>query len=144
MSYWSQHFIKPSVHNLVLCMSLCVHSLYLTLWDPMDCSPSGSSVHRISQARILEWIHISFSRGSSQPRDLWELMYLTLQAEVPKWRNLHFKVPFQCISFPHALQSLHPALLRLSASLIPAVFIDTFAQFTTGCKILFTLSISSD
>ena len=69
MSYWSQHFIKPSVHNLVLCMSLCGHSLYLTLWDPMDCSPSGSSVHGISQARILEWIDISFSRGSSRPRD---------------------------------------------------------------------------
>ena len=36
----------------------------------MDCSPSGSSVHRISQARILEWVAISFSRGSSQPKDL--------------------------------------------------------------------------
>ena len=37
----------------------------LTLFDPMDCSPPGSSVHGISQARILEWIAISFSRGSS-------------------------------------------------------------------------------
>ena len=36
-----------------------------TLYDPMDYSPSGSSVHGISQARILEWIAISFSRGSS-------------------------------------------------------------------------------
>ena len=34
----------------------------------MDCSPQGSSVHGISQARILEWVAISFSRGSSQPR----------------------------------------------------------------------------
>ena len=33
------------------------------------CSPPGSSVHGISQARILEWVAISFSRGSSQPRD---------------------------------------------------------------------------
>ena len=40
-----------------------------TLCDPMDCSPPGSSVHEISQARILEWVAISFSRGSSQPRD---------------------------------------------------------------------------
>ena len=40
-----------------------------TLRDPMDCSPSGSSVHEILQARILEWVAISFSRGSSQPRD---------------------------------------------------------------------------
>ena len=37
--------------------------------DPKHCSPSGSSVHGISQARILEWVAISFSRGSSLPRD---------------------------------------------------------------------------
>ena len=36
---------------------------------PMDCSPPGSSVHGILQARILEWVDISFSRGSSQLRD---------------------------------------------------------------------------
>ena len=41
----------------------------LTLWDPMDCSPPGSSVQGISQARILEWGAISFSKWSSQPRD---------------------------------------------------------------------------
>ena len=39
------------------------------LCDPMDCSPPGFSVHGIRQARILEWVAISFSRGSSQPRD---------------------------------------------------------------------------
>ena len=37
-----------------------------TLFDPMDCSPLGSPVHGISQARILEWDVIPFSRGSSQ------------------------------------------------------------------------------
>ena len=36
-----------------------------TLCDPRDCSPLGSSVHGILQARILEWVAISFSRGSS-------------------------------------------------------------------------------
>ena len=40
-----------------------------TLYDPMDCGPPGSSVHGILQARILEWVAISFSRGSSRPRD---------------------------------------------------------------------------
>jgi len=40
-----------------------------TLCDPMHCSPPGSSVHGFSQARILEWVAISFSRGSSWPRD---------------------------------------------------------------------------
>ena len=43
-----------------LCPNLC---------KPMDCSPPGSSVHGISQARILEWVAISFSRGSSWPRN---------------------------------------------------------------------------
>ena len=42
---------------------------HLTLCDLMDCSLPGSSVHELFQARILEWIAISFSRGSSQPRD---------------------------------------------------------------------------
>ena len=39
------------------------------LCDPMDCSLPGSSVHGILQARILEWVAISFPRGSSWPRD---------------------------------------------------------------------------
>ena len=41
----------------------------LTLWDLMDCSPPGSSVHGILQARILEWVAIPSSRGSSHLRD---------------------------------------------------------------------------
>ena len=40
-----------------------------TLCNPMNCGPPGSSVHGILQARILEWIAIPFSRGSSRPRD---------------------------------------------------------------------------
>ena len=40
-----------------------------TLWDPVDYSPPGSSVHGILQARILEWGAIPSSRGSSRPRD---------------------------------------------------------------------------
>ena len=38
-----------------------------TFCDPMDCSPPDSSIHGILQARILEWVAISFSRDSSQP-----------------------------------------------------------------------------
>ena len=40
-----------------------------TLCNPLDCSPPGSSVHGILQARILEWVAISFSRGSSRRRE---------------------------------------------------------------------------
>ena len=41
----------------------------LTLCNPMDCSPPSCSIHGIFQTRILEWVAISFSRVSSQPRD---------------------------------------------------------------------------
>ena len=49
----------------------------LTLRDPMDYSPPGSSVHRILQARILEWIDIPSSRGSSQHRDQTRVSYVS-------------------------------------------------------------------
>ena len=54
-----------------------VTELCLTLCDPMDCSPPGSSVHGILQARILEWVAIPFSRGSSGPRDRTQVSYIT-------------------------------------------------------------------
>ena len=47
-----------------------------TLCDPMDSSWQGSSVHRILQARVLEWFSISFSRGSSQPRDWTQVFHM--------------------------------------------------------------------
>ena len=47
-----------------------------TLCNPMDCSLPGFSVRGILQARLLEWIAIPFSRGSSQPRD-WTLVFCT-------------------------------------------------------------------
>ena len=46
----------------------------LTIWDPMDYSLPGSSVHGILQARILEWVAIPFSSDTSQPRD-WTLVF---------------------------------------------------------------------
>ena len=49
----------------VVCPCVLVTRVCLTLWDPTACSPPGSSVHRILQARILEWVTIAFSRGSS-------------------------------------------------------------------------------
>ena len=62
------YLLPPSLgllyHTCVLVTQLC-----LTLCDPMDCSPPGSFVHGILQARILEWVAILFSRASSLPRD---------------------------------------------------------------------------
>ena len=56
--------LKSWETNCCLVPKLCP-----TLCDHMDCSPPGSSVHGILQARILEWVVSSFSRGSSRPRD---------------------------------------------------------------------------
>ena len=47
-----------------------------TLCDSMDCSPPGSSIHGILQARILEWVAISFSRESSQPKDRTQVSHI--------------------------------------------------------------------
>ena len=57
-----------------VCVCVCVYQgayaqMCLTLYDPMDYSPLGSSVHGLLQARILESVAISFSRASSRPRD---------------------------------------------------------------------------
>ena len=55
------------INNSVL--SVLVTQSYLTLCDPMDCSPLGSSVHGILQARILGWVAIVFSGRFSKPAD---------------------------------------------------------------------------
>ena len=53
----------------IITLSVLVAQLCLPPCDPMDCRPPVSSVHGILYARILEWVAISFSRGSSWPRD---------------------------------------------------------------------------
>ena len=58
---------KTTSHGDMSCHS--VTKSHLTLCNPMNCSLPGSSVHGISQARILEWIAISFSSGPPRPRD---------------------------------------------------------------------------
>ena len=54
---------------LFFCFVLLVAQSYPNLCNPLGCSPPGSSVHEVSQARILKWVVISSSRGSSPPRD---------------------------------------------------------------------------
>ena len=56
--------------DVCVCAHVCMCAWScLILCHPMDCSLPVSSVHRILQVRILEWVAISYSRGSSQPRD---------------------------------------------------------------------------
>ena len=68
VSSFKKHSIFKTTSWWFLLLSEVAQSC-LTLCDPMDCSLQLYSVHGIIQARVLEWVAISFSRGSSQPRD---------------------------------------------------------------------------
>ena len=63
----TQSIISMKWIDMIVCM--LVAQSCPTFCVPMDCSPPGSSVHGLLQARILEWVVIPFSTGSSQPRD---------------------------------------------------------------------------
>ena len=66
--WWSARPLSLTWFCVCTKLTMLLHSC-LTPWDPMDCSPPGSSVHGISQARILEWVAMPSSGGSSRPRD---------------------------------------------------------------------------
>ena len=114
--------------SILLCVCFVIQ-LCPTLCDPMSCSPPGSSVHEIFQPRILEWVAISYSRGSSWHRD-WTpisaplvLAGRFLTTEPPGKLTL---TPLQWINFPCSLVrpnlSLLPFHAYLQSSLLPAAF----------------------
>ena len=79
---WSEDWVLLLAYVCV-CVCVCVYSvtqLCLNLCDPMDCSPPGSSVCGILQARILEWVAISSSRGSSWPKDRTQVSFVSCTA----------------------------------------------------------------
>ena len=81
-----------SWHLTMLCCCCCLwvsaKSLQscLTLLDPIDCSPPGSSVHGILQARIPEWDAMPSTRGSSPPRDQTHVSYISC---ISRWVLYH-------------------------------------------------------
>ena len=98
---------RPIVQHMELCSMLCgslsgrgtwgrmrvcvcvkVPQLCPPLCDPMDCSLPGSSVHGVLQARILEWVDIPSSRGSSQPRDQTQVSHTA-----GRFFTIHLKLP---------------------------------------------------
>ena len=103
-SWFSLQVLSKGTAQSILCICECVlvAESCPTLWDPMDCSPPGSSVHGILQARIPEWVAIPFSRRSSQPRDLSQVSriagrFFTLWAtnghNLTLWAFLQLMVP---------------------------------------------------
>ena len=97
---WQETLPEP---NISYCCCLVTKSCP-SLCDPKDCSPLGSSVHGILQARILEWVAVHFSRGSSWPRNqtlgLGLILHLVMQkawhsyqtGQKVKHKIFHYKV----------------------------------------------------
>ena len=73
-----------------VCVCVCISHSVMSDCGPLDCSPPGSSVHGILQARILEWVTISYSRGSSRHRD-WTQVFCTAGRFFTVWatREVH-------------------------------------------------------
>ena len=64
-----------------------------TLCDPIDCSPPGSSVRGILQARILEWVAMPSSRGSLRPRDQTRVAYVSFIGRQILYHQRHLGSP---------------------------------------------------
>ena len=69
----------------------------LTVCNPVDCSALGSSVHGILQARILEWVAISFSRASSQPGDWTHVSYISCTGRQALYHSNHLGSPINML-----------------------------------------------
>ena len=107
-----------------ICSCVCV--CLVALCDPMDCGPPGSSVHEILQARVLEWVAISFSRGSFTPRNQtrvsrtagrfftdWALRESLRGALTPNTKHIHTSAHFPFTP----LTSLHPTQVAIQCTL---------------------------
>ena len=98
----SMHLEQSSQCPTRVCFHVSVHdkSLHLcpTLCDPMDCSPPGSSVQGILQAGILEWIAISFFRGSSRCKDRTHVSCISCIGRQILYNECHLWLEF--ISWP--------------------------------------------
>ena len=93
-----------------------VAQLCLTLWDPMDCSPLGSSVHGILWARILEWAAIPLSRGSSQSGDpTWVShiagKFFTIWATGKPYKTSWLHLNFRLVTYSSTCNSLKNYLI---------------------------------
>ena len=79
---------------------LCILSCFSRVWlfcDPMDCSPPGSSILEILQARILEWVAISSFRRSSRPKDWTHVSYITCIGRQVLCHWCHLGSPFSFV-----------------------------------------------
>ena len=117
-----------------------VAQLCLTLCDPVDCNLPGSSVHGILQARIVEWVAISFSRGSSRPRD-WTRVSRLAGKHFNLWATIFPILLFSSISLYCSLRKVLFLLAILwnysGVYIFPFSFAFNFSSFLSYLWILF-------
>ena len=97
----------------------------------MDYSPSGFSVHEIFQERILEWVAISSSRGSSQPGDL------TWVSCIGRWILYHWAIWEASSSMWDLTKTFNIHTSTSILFMMPCVFSETIEPFSTACVFLY-------
>ena len=100
---------------MLSCFGCVQLQLYPTLWD---CSPPGSSVHGILQARTLEWVAMSSSKGSPQPRDWTPVSYIPCIGRQVLSHYHHLGSPkFSLVKLKEALILSWPELINTTCTL---------------------------
>ena len=105
------------------------------LWDPINCSPPGSSIHGIFQARILQWVAISFSSRSSWPRDRTQVSHICKQQTGSKYEKEYHKAVYCHPAYLTSMQSTSWEMLgckkhKLESRLLGEISITSDMQMT--------------
>ena len=134
--------MSPSAHS---CFAQVVRAQslqsYPTLCGPMGCSPPGSSVHRILQLRIQEWVTMPSSRGSSWPRDQSHLSYVSCIVMWVLYHYCHLGSPYH---FPFASNfQRYQYLIKVPNECWMTKLFHMSSQHTSHSIIFFSLSITS-
>ena len=123
MCWLISEFQLNIIIDFQLTMCVCVQSLQLCLilCDPVDCSPPGSSVHGILQARILEWVAMPFSMRSSQSRNRTRVSWISCIADrfFYCWAT---KVQLSIIRCMYYINILNKAKFWIAHQIIPGCF----------------------
>ena len=112
---WFVYFLlKLPLTCVCVCVCVCTQSLQsgLTLWDPMDCSQPGFSLHGILLVRMLEGVAISYSRGSSWLKDWTCVPYISHIGRQVLYHSCHLGSPGYFIQTFRCKCQMKPQILR--------------------------------
>ena len=131
---WSYFQNIPRI-RVCVCVCVCVYVLVtqscLTFCNPMDCSPLGSSVHGILQARILEWV--DFSKGSSWSRD-WTWVSCIAGVRFTVWTRIQVLLTSSTDILIQAIANFHHYLFNSLLTHLPCSSV--FSQYSSHSNIL--------